>query len=109
MGRRRQHNGGLALASDQIPGLAQHNIHSGLVTFSAGFARPFANQLWLCYSKQTEKGKFGGQTGSLVRSINRPRWVESGRWENRGNLKSPPVTYFCRLAVFSSCISFYTP
>ncbi len=35
MGRRRQHSGGLALASDQIPGLAQHNIHSGLVTFSA--------------------------------------------------------------------------
>lgn len=44
MGRRRQHSGGLALASDQIAGLAQHNIHSGLVTFSVGLARPFANR-----------------------------------------------------------------
>lgn len=32
MGRRRQHSGGLALASDEIPGLAQHNIYLGLVT-----------------------------------------------------------------------------
>jgi len=32
MGRRRQHHGGLALASDQIPGLAQHNINLGLAT-----------------------------------------------------------------------------
>jgi hypothetical protein len=45
MGRRRQHSGDLALASDQIPGLAQHNIRSGLVTFSTGIARPFANRL----------------------------------------------------------------
>src|SRR5215204_2021791 len=35
MGRRRQHGGGLALASDQIPGKDQNNIGSGLVTFSA--------------------------------------------------------------------------
>ena len=42
MGRRRQHSGDLALASDQIPGMAQHNIHSGLVTLNAGLARPFA-------------------------------------------------------------------
>src|SRR5215204_1446185 len=36
MGRRRQHGGGLALASDQIPGKDQNNIGSGLVTLSAG-------------------------------------------------------------------------
>jgi hypothetical protein len=35
MGRRRQHSGGLALASDQIPGQYQNNIGSGLVTLSA--------------------------------------------------------------------------
>ncbi|TKS59706.1 MAG: hypothetical protein EWM72_01891 [Nitrospira sp.] len=36
MGRRRhQHSGGLALASDQIPGQGQNNIGSGLVTLSA--------------------------------------------------------------------------
>ena len=58
MGRRRQHSGGLALASDQIPGLAQNNIHSGLVTLSAGLARPFANRRHPCYSRQTRKGKF---------------------------------------------------
>ncbi len=45
MGRRRQHSGGLALASDQIPGLVQNNIRSGLVTLSAGLARPFADRL----------------------------------------------------------------
>ena len=44
MGRRRQHSGDLALASDQIPGLAQYNIYSGLVTFRAGFARPLAHR-----------------------------------------------------------------
>ncbi|ULA64926.1 MAG: hypothetical protein LZF86_190219 [Nitrospira sp.] len=35
MGRRRQHSGGLALASDQIPGHNHHNIDSGLVTLHA--------------------------------------------------------------------------
>lgn len=35
MGRRRQHSGGLALASDQIPGHNHNNIDSGLVTFNA--------------------------------------------------------------------------
>jgi hypothetical protein len=35
MGRRRQHNGGLALSSDQIPGRAQNNIRPGLVILSA--------------------------------------------------------------------------
>jgi len=44
MGRRRQHSGDLALASDQIPGLAQHNIYSGLVTLRAGLARPLAHR-----------------------------------------------------------------
>ncbi len=44
MGRRRQHSGDLALASDQIPGLAQYNIYSGLVTFRTGFARPLAHR-----------------------------------------------------------------
>jgi hypothetical protein len=57
MGRRRQHSGGLALTSDQIPGLAQHNIQSGLVTFSAGLARPIADRLGPCYSRPTRKGK----------------------------------------------------
>jgi hypothetical protein len=37
MGRRRQHNGDLALSSDQIPGRAQNNIRPGLVTLSAPF------------------------------------------------------------------------
>ncbi|MBH0209550.1 MAG: hypothetical protein KF751_11620 [Nitrospira sp.] len=41
MGRRRQHHGGLALASDQIPGLAQHNIYPGLITFYAELAQAF--------------------------------------------------------------------
>lgn len=44
MGRGRQHSGGLALASDQIPGLAQYNIYPGLVTFGVGLARPFSNR-----------------------------------------------------------------
>lgn len=35
MGRRRQHSGGLALASDQIPGHNHHNIDSGLVSVHA--------------------------------------------------------------------------
>ncbi|MBH0209295.1 MAG: hypothetical protein HP495_12465 [Nitrospira sp.] len=41
MGRRRQHNGGLALASDQIPGLAQYNIYSGLIIFFDKLAQAF--------------------------------------------------------------------
>ncbi len=44
MGRRRQHNGDLALSSDQIPGLGQNNIRPGLVTLRASLARPFANR-----------------------------------------------------------------
>ncbi len=44
MGRRRQHNGDLALSSDQIPGLGQNNIRLGLVTLNTGLARPFANR-----------------------------------------------------------------
>ncbi len=58
IGRRRQHSGGLALASDQIPGLAQHNIHSGLVTFHAGLARPFANRLLHPTPDRQEKASF---------------------------------------------------
>ncbi|MBK9308969.1 MAG: hypothetical protein IPM58_18180 [Nitrospira sp.] len=46
MGRRRQHNGDLALSSDQIPGRAKNNIRPGLVTLDAGLARPFANRQW---------------------------------------------------------------
>lgn len=42
MGRRRKHDGGLALASDQIPGHDQNNICSGLVTFYCVTTRPFA-------------------------------------------------------------------
>jgi len=42
MGRRRKHDSGLALASDQIPGHDQHNIRSGLVTFYCITTRPFA-------------------------------------------------------------------
>jgi hypothetical protein len=42
MGRRRKHSGGLALASDQIPGDDQNNISSGLVTFYCITTRPFA-------------------------------------------------------------------
>lgn len=42
MGRRRKHGGGLALASDQIPGHDQNNISSGLVTFYCITTRPFA-------------------------------------------------------------------
>ena len=42
MGRRRKHDGGLALASDQIPGDDQNNISSGLVTFYCITTRPFA-------------------------------------------------------------------
>lgn len=47
MGRRRQHSGGLALASNQIPGLAQHNIRLSLVTLSVGLARPFASRRFM--------------------------------------------------------------
>jgi hypothetical protein len=55
MGRRRQHNGGLALASDQIPGLAQHNIHSGLVTFNAGL--PGLSQIDCAYATPDRREK----------------------------------------------------
>ncbi len=44
MGRGRQHSGDLALTSDQFPGWAQNNIRLGLVTLSAGLARPFTNR-----------------------------------------------------------------
>jgi len=58
MGRRRQHSGGLALASDQIPGLAQHNIHSGLVTLPHRSCQAFHKPAIGSYSSPTRKGKF---------------------------------------------------
>jgi hypothetical protein len=42
MGRRREHDGDLGLASDQIPGQNQNNIRLGLVTLSCLTTRPFA-------------------------------------------------------------------
>jgi hypothetical protein len=42
MGRRRQHHGDLALASDQIPGLAQHNISQASSLSVLDLRRPFA-------------------------------------------------------------------
>ncbi len=59
MGRRRQHSGGLALASDQIPGLAQNNIRPGLVTLFTDVARPFANRLLYATPDAIEKASFG--------------------------------------------------
>ncbi len=70
MGRRRQHSGGLALASDQIPGLAQHNIHSGLVTFQRRLCQAFRKPTSICYSRLTKKGKF--ETKPLVGPVSRP-------------------------------------
>lgn len=58
MGRRRQHSGGLALASDQIPGLAQHNIHSGLVTLSTPVL-PGLSQTGTSMLLQTHKKRQG--------------------------------------------------
>jgi hypothetical protein len=63
MGRRRhQHSGGLALASDEIPGLVQHNIRSGLVTISADW--PGLSQTGVSMLLQTDKKRQGrSQTG----------------------------------------------
>jgi hypothetical protein len=58
MGRRRQHSSGLALASDQIPGLAQHNIYPGLVNFDAGLVQAFHNPASQSYLRCKDKGKF---------------------------------------------------
>ncbi|MBL8052936.1 MAG: hypothetical protein CCU26_03240 [Nitrospira sp. UW-LDO-01] len=60
MGRRRQHHGGLALASDQIPGLAQHNIYPGLITFCAELAQAFHKLTSESYPRCNGKGKFEG-------------------------------------------------
>ncbi len=76
MGRRRQHSGGLALASDQIPGLAQHNIQSGLVTFIAGLARPFANRHFNGTPDQWEKASLRPNRRTGTHLIGRWR----GKW-----------------------------
>jgi hypothetical protein len=78
MGRRRQHSGGLALASDQIPGHNHNNIDSGLVTFNAapGFA-PKNNAL------ETER-----QRNHLLYILFMAAGEESGhRNRNRCNVK----------------------
>lgn len=68
MGRRRQHSGGLALASDQIPGHDHHNIDSGLVTFNAqlpGLSQSSKTMLL----QQTEKRQAENQSARSASSV----------------------------------------
>ena len=70
MGRRRQHNGDLALSSDQIPGLGQNNIRPGLVTLSAGLARPFANRQRMLL-QTAKKGKLATDPAGASKPVAR--------------------------------------
>lgn len=72
MGRRRQHSGGLALASDRIPGLNHNNIDSGLVTFHASL--PGLSQLSKAMLlQQTEKTQAEIQSGHAALPFNKAR------------------------------------
>ncbi len=68
MGRRRQHHGGLALASDQIPGLAQHNIYPGLITFCAELVQAFHKSALPSYLRCKDKGKLEDLLSITARS-----------------------------------------
>jgi hypothetical protein len=83
MGRRRKHGGGLALASDQIPGNDQNNIRSGLVTFYCITTRPFAvtHDRTLPYNLGKSKRDSNSRKlyAALVRSRGRQRTLRKER------------------------------